>query len=73
MTCGCVITRTTHKFDAPDTFRIKYCSIHQDAEQNQQARILLQRLVNLAQHPYFPDLPDLPAWAELIQKAKEAL
>jgi hypothetical protein len=33
----------------------------------------LQTIVNLSSHPYFPELPDLPAWKERITQARTAI
>lgn len=41
--------------------------------QEEALRNVLRKLVNLAGHPYFPEVKDLPAWAEAIQEARNIL
>lgn len=40
---------------------------------DEELRSVLRKLTNLAGHPYFPEVKDLPAWAEAIQEARDIL
>jgi hypothetical protein len=39
----------------------------------EELRNVLRKLVNLAGHPYFPEVKDLPAWGDAIQEARNIL
>ncbi len=44
-----------------------------EPETLEKLRDLLRRVVNLSHHPYFPTIPDLPAWVAIIQEAEAEL
>ena len=43
------------------------------ATHEQSLREMLQKIVNLSGHPYFPEVKDLPTWDSAIQEARNLL
>jgi hypothetical protein len=51
----------------------EYIILNDYISQQERLALLVSRIINLSHHPYFPEIPDLPAWKEAIAELESAI